>query len=220
MSKPIRVLIIEDSDDDTTLLVRELERGGYQTAFLRVETAEAMRTALKTQAWDVIISDYAIPHFGGLGALRIFKEEQLDIPFIIVSGTIGEDIAVAAMKAGAHDYVMKRNLPRLVPAIERELREAEERRARRRAEEALQKKEEHHKAVIESIFKFVPEGVLVLTESLNLLRHNKAFDDIVQKYAPLLGYTEQELAEKIIEQLRSRIVSGETTEISIPKKPS
>ena len=89
---------------------------------------------------------------------------------------------------------------------------------RREAEETLRRKEDHHKAVIESIFKFIPEGVLVLTESQNLLKHNKAFDDIVQKYAPLLGYTEQELAEKIVEQLRSKILSGDTTEICIPKK--
>lgn len=89
---------------------------------------------------------------------------------------------------------------------------------RRRGEEALRKKEEHHRAVIESIFKFVPEGVLVLTESLNLLEQNKAFDDIVQKYAPLLGYSEGKLADEIIEQLRSKILSGDTTEIHIPKK--
>lgn len=88
----------------------------------------------------------------------------------------------------------------------------------RRAEEELHRKEEHHKAVVESIFKFVPEGVLVLTESMNLLKHNKAFDNVVQKYAPMLGYTEQELAEKIIEQLRSKILSGDTTEIHVPKK--
>ncbi|HKZ40764.1 MAG TPA: hypothetical protein VJ044_07360, partial [Candidatus Hodarchaeales archaeon] len=89
---------------------------------------------------------------------------------------------------------------------------------RKQADETLRKKDEHHKAVIESIFKFVPEGVLVLTESMNLMKHNMAFDDIVQKYAPLLGYTEEELAEKIIEQLRSKILSGDITEIHIPKK--
>ena len=89
---------------------------------------------------------------------------------------------------------------------------------RKQADETLRKKDEHHKAVIESIFKFVPEGVLVLTESMNLMKHNMAFDDIVQKYAPLLGYTEEKLAEKIIEQLRSKILSGDTTEIHIPKK--
>ena len=89
---------------------------------------------------------------------------------------------------------------------------------RKLAEEELHRKEEHHKAVIENIFKFVPEGVLVLTESLNLLKHNKAFDDIVQKYAPLLGYTEEELAEKITGQLRSKIVTGDAAEIRITKK--
>lgn len=137
MDKPIRLLILEDSEDDLLLLLRELRRGGIDPGYERAETADQMRAALDRDEWDAIISDYNIPSFGALAALDIIKKRKLDIPFIIVSGKIGEDLAVAAMKAGAHDYLMKGNLSRLAPAIEREIREAGERRRRRQAEEAI-----------------------------------------------------------------------------------
>ena len=117
------------------LLIRELRRGGYEPVFERVETREAMRDALKGHEWDIVISDYVMPLFSGLDALAVLRENRFDLPFIIVSGNIGEDIAVEAMKAGAHDYLIKGNLKRLAPAVERELREAEVRRARNQAEE-------------------------------------------------------------------------------------
>ncbi len=135
--KPLRALIIEDSEDDSLLLLRELRRGEYDVVHKRVETPEAMRQALAERPWDVIISDYVLPKFSGLAALTVLKESGQDLPFIIVSGNIGEDIAVGAMRAGAHDYIIKGNLTRLVPAVERELRDAESRRERRRAEEQL-----------------------------------------------------------------------------------
>jgi response regulator RpfG family c-di-GMP phosphodiesterase len=133
--KPLHVLIVEDSQDDAVLLVWELRRGGYDPIYARVDTSASMQAALEQQEWEVVIADYNLPHFNALDALHLLKEKGLDLPFIIVSGYIGEDMAVAAMKAGAHDYFRKDNLVRLVPAIERELREAEGRRARRRAEE-------------------------------------------------------------------------------------
>ena len=142
MKTPLRALLVEDSEDDAILLARELRRGGYDLATERVDTPEAFSTALATQTWDIVIADYSMPHFHGLAALRLLQGKKLDLPFILVSGTIGEDIAVEAMKAGAHDYVMKDNLARLVPAVQRELREAEGRLARRRAEEASQQSEE------------------------------------------------------------------------------
>jgi signal transduction histidine kinase len=142
MSTPLRVLIVEDSEDDALLLMRQLEHGGYHVTFERVATAATMIAALERQQWDIIISDYALPGFNGLAALRLVREKRLDIPFIVVSGTIGETIAVEAMKAGAHDYVMKDNLHRLVPAVERELREAEMRREHKRSEQALRASEE------------------------------------------------------------------------------
>jgi signal transduction histidine kinase len=133
MPVPLRVLLVEDSEDDALLIARALRRGDYAPAIERVETEAAVQAALH-DPWDVIISDYSLPQFSGPAALSLLKATELDIPFIVVSGAIGEEVAVAAMKAGAHDYLMKDNLARLVPAIQRELREAEERRRRRLAE--------------------------------------------------------------------------------------
>lgn len=139
MNLRIRVLVIEDSEDDAQLLMRELRRRGYEADYTRVETADAMASALTAREWDVVISDYSLPQFNAPQALRVFKDSGLDLPFIAVSGTLGEEAAVATMKAGAHDYLTKGNLSRLVPAIERELREAEERRRRKKAEEELRR---------------------------------------------------------------------------------
>ena len=139
MSTPLQVLVVEDSADDAALLEAELRRGGYTPACHRIETAEELRAALARQHWDLVIADYQLPRFDGLSALALVKEGGLDLPFIIVSGHITEETAVAAMKAGAHDYVMKDKLARLGPAVERELREAEVRRERRRMEEALRR---------------------------------------------------------------------------------
>src|SRR5260370_35011357 len=120
MAEPLRVLIVEDSEDDTLLMVRDLKRGGFDPAFERVETPASMKAALEGSRWDLVISDYSMPQFGGLAALKLLQEKGLDIPFISVSGTMGEDIAVAMMKAGADDYVMKDRLGRLVPGIKPE----------------------------------------------------------------------------------------------------
>lgn len=119
------------------MIMRELRRGGYEARAERIETRDAMQEALARAEWDLVISDYILPKFSGSAALAVMKESGLDLPFIIVSGNIGEDIAVTAMKAGAHDYILKGNLARLVPAVDRELREREVRRKRRLAEVAL-----------------------------------------------------------------------------------
>jgi len=137
MNKPLRVLIVEDTEDDALLLLRELRRGGYDLTFDRVDTPEAMKAALQQRPWDVVISDHNMPHFNSTAALNLLQGSRLDLPFIIVSGNIGEEVAVAAMKAGAHDYILKNNLSRLVPAIERELREADNRRLRKQADSDL-----------------------------------------------------------------------------------
>src|SRR3954471_13455208 len=137
MKGPLQVLIVEDSENDAALLELELQQAGYETICQRVDTPGGLRSALAAQSWDVIIADYVMPQFSGLTALAIVAEAGLDIPFIIVSGHITEDTAVAAMKAGAHDYVMKDKPQRLAPAVQRELREAEVRRLRRRSEETL-----------------------------------------------------------------------------------
>ncbi len=135
---PLRVLLVEDSEDDALLILRELQRSGYETEHERVETAGAMRAALGTSSWDVIFSDHKMPRFGAAGALELAREIDPEAPFIVVSGWIGED---AAMRAGAYDYVMKDNLARLCPTVERGLEEAEERRERRRTEEELRRRD-------------------------------------------------------------------------------
>jgi PAS domain S-box-containing protein len=146
MSDPLRLLIVEDSKEDTWLIVRELQRGGFRADFERVETASDMRDALEKRPWDLIISDYSMPLFAGPAALALYKEMKLDIPFISVSGLMGEETAVEMMRAGAHDYVMKDNLARLGPAVVRELGAAQERRVRRQTEAAMA----HMAAIVES----------------------------------------------------------------------
>jgi PAS domain S-box-containing protein len=138
VSRPLRVLLIEDSEDDELLLRRELKRGDYEVALERVETPAAMQAQLDARAWDLVIADYSLPAFSAPAALALLQGTELDIPFIIVSGTVGEDVAVASLKAGASDFLVKGKLARLLPAIERELREAAARRERRRTETALQ----------------------------------------------------------------------------------
>jgi len=145
VSEPLRVLIVEDEADDALLVERELRKAWPALESTRVQTDLALREALSGQPWDVIIADYAMPGFNGLTALGILKSTGLDIPFILVSGTIGEDIAVQGMKAGAQDYLLKGQLSRLVPAVARELREAAERRNRRRAEQSLRESEQRQK---------------------------------------------------------------------------
>lgn len=128
MAKPVRVLIIEDSERDADLLIRQMRLGGFEPVWERVDTLGAMKAALGKGAWDILISDHSMPHFSAVNALEVLKEQGLDIPVIILSGTIEEEKAVAAMRAGASDYIMKGNTARLLPAIERELREASARR--------------------------------------------------------------------------------------------
>jgi len=149
--RAIRVLIVEDSEDDVLLLVWELKRGGYQVHYQAVDTRPDMEAALRSGPWDIVISDYSMPDFSGLEALATLRAQALDVPFIIVSGNIGEDVAVEAMKAGAHDYVMKKNLSRLIPALDRELREADVRRARLRAEYELRENEARFRAIASNI---------------------------------------------------------------------
>jgi signal transduction histidine kinase len=137
--RPVRALIIEDSEVDAFLLERALKAGGLAPQCKRVHTAEAMAEALDEQHWDVILADHSMPLFSAPEALKLLQQRGLDVPFIIVSGHIEEETAVSAMKAGAHDYIMKDRLARLVPAVERELREAEMRQAQRECEAALRR---------------------------------------------------------------------------------
>lgn len=135
MNNPLRILSVEDSEDDVLLILTELRGGGFEITHERVETKDAMVAALAKKPWDIILSDYTMPKFSAPAALKALRQGGYDLPFIVVSGSIGEDIAVNMMKEGAHDYLLKQNLTRLVPAVRRELADAENRRQRRQAEE-------------------------------------------------------------------------------------
>lgn len=150
MTKQLKVLVVEDSEDDALMIVRQLQKAGYTLTFVRVDTREKMREALEQEKWDLILSDYVMPHFSGLEALRIFQERDLEIPFLIISGKIGEDVAVEAMRLGAHDYILKHNLKRLVPAVEREVQEASVRREQKEMDAALRKLQTQYHLIAEN----------------------------------------------------------------------
>ncbi len=190
MNTPLRVLIIEDSEIDCKLLKNHLACGGFDLTSERVETVEAMNTALDRGGWDIIISDHRMPRFSSLAALKLCKERGCDLPFIVVSGSIGEELAVTAMKAGAHDYIMKDNLTRLVPAVSRELREAEIRRQCRRAERALEYS--HHRS--ELILEAAGEGICGLDASGIITFINS-------RGAALIGWKPEELIGKSLHEI-------------------
>ncbi len=169
MSGELSLLMIEDSERDAELILMELERGGLKVDYERVETAEGMREALARRSFDLVLSDYRLPAFSGLMALEVFKSSGLDIPFIIVSGTIGEETAVTALRAGANDFVVKGRLARLIPAIERELREGAERAARRSAERALRETEERYRQIVET----ANEGIAIVASEGNISFANR-----------------------------------------------
>jgi len=147
IQKMLRVLMVEDSPEDEELVDRELTKTGYRLTISRVVTAAGMRRQLAASDWDVIISDYNVPGFGALPALEVLRQSGLDIPFIVLSGVVSDELAVAAMRAGAHDYLRKDNLSRLRPAVEREIQEAAQRRENRQMEAALRESEERFRAI-------------------------------------------------------------------------
>ncbi len=186
----LRVLVVEDSEFDTRMLINLLRQGGYQPSYERVETSEEFRESLQDPSLEVILSDYNLPGFSALDALHELKSSGRDIPFIIVSGGIGEDTAVAAMKSGAHDYVMKGNLARLVPAVERELREAESRAARRKAEEARRESELRYRTLWENS----TDAVLMMDEKGSISFANPAVESV-------FGYAQEDVVGKRLDSL-------------------
>lgn len=149
--KSLRVLIVEDSEDDLLLVIRELKKGGFSPVYERVDTAAAMRKALEEKQWDIILCDYKMPQFSGPSAIALLKETNLDIPILIISGKIGEDIAAECMHLGAQDYIMKNNMARLCPAIAREIEEAESRNKRKEMEQELLHSQEKYQNILENI---------------------------------------------------------------------
>jgi two-component system, cell cycle sensor histidine kinase and response regulator CckA len=184
MMQPLRALLIEDSESDAELLLIALRRSGYQVTHQRVQTGSTLRRALE-QTWDVLLSDYAMPGFDGLDALRISKELAPDLPFIIVSGTLGEEAAVAALQSGADDFLLKGKLSRLGTAIERAGRERESGLARRAAEQALRESEARYRRIIET----TSEGVWELDRTGRTVFVN-------QRMSALVGYSAAELANQ------------------------
>ena len=191
MGTSLRLLLIEDSEDDAQLLVHELKRAGYDVRYERVDTEETLTAALNRQTWDLAIGDYSMPQFSGMAALRIIQERGLDLPFISVSGTITEEMAVAAMRAGAKDYVTKGHLQRLIPAIERELRESEARAALRDAE-----------ASFATLVEFAPIGIYRSNPAGQFLSVNSAL-------VHMLGY---DSADEVLQLDMGRDVYADTAE--------
>jgi putative two-component system response regulator len=193
--EPLRVLIVEDSVDDADLLVLELRRGGFEPEYERVQTPGDMQSALDRRPWDLVISDHSAPQFDSMGALRLLKATGLDIPFIIVSGTIGETAAVLAMKAGAHDYILKGNLSRLTPAIARELSEAKVRRARHAAEDALREHERKAALDLATAYEATLEGWARALElrDRETEGHSRRVTDATLRLAQAMGVDDSEL---------------------------
>ncbi len=214
MEVKLRVLLIEDSEDDALLLVRTLRRGGYDTTWERVDTAADMEAALDGRSWDLVISDHSMPAFSSSAALGLLRSKGfVDLPFIIVSGQIGEDAAVAAMKAGAHDYLMKDNLARLNSAIERELREAGVRRERRRAQVALGASETRFRMMVEQS----PLSTQIFSPDGRTLRVNRAWEELWGvRLDQIPGYNvlrDPQLVEKGIMPYIERAFAGEATAV-------
>ena len=162
MSKEVRILLIEDSEDDALLIERVLKKGGLESSLERVSNVDEINRALEDHTWDAVLCDYMMPEFSIKDAMKEIELRGLDLPFIIVSGTISDEVAVEMMQAGAHDYLTKNNLSRLVPAIRREIGEAEQRRKRKSAEQALRESERKHRMLVESltdiVFVLEPDG--------------------------------------------------------------
>jgi len=183
MNKPIKalaVLIVEDMESDAQLIVRLLKKAGYELVYEQVETAEQMRLALEKHAWDIVISDYKLPQFDGRAALKLLQETGRDIPFIVVSGTIGEETAVAMMKAGAHDYLVKGDLARLVPAVERELDQAKIRRERKRAEERFELIKDSIDAASDGVYWMDREGWFIYVNDAGCKALGYSRDELLQ----------------------------------------
>lgn len=180
--RKIKLLIIEDSEDDTLLEVRSLKKEGFSVEYQRVQTADELKKCLTDNTWDVILSDYNMPGFTGLEAFEIFQSCHLDIPFIMISGKIGEEAAVEAMRRGINDYVMKEHLGRLGPAIERELRDAENKFSRERAEKELLQERQR----FESIVRLSPLAIAIVKNEGTITFLNPTAIE-------MFGYTMQEL---------------------------
>lgn len=208
MKKVLRILIVEDSEDDTLMMLHKFQKGGYNIESERVDTAEKMRAALNKKTWDIILSDYSMPHFNGLEALTLLKESDIDIPFIFISGTIGEEVAVKAMKKGANDYILKTNLSRLLPAVERELRVSEERAKKillELKEKQIEESLHESKNLIQNIIDNSPSLIYILDLDGKFNLANKRLTEVLNTSAEkIIGNTRQAfMSKKFADQHRN-----------------
>jgi PAS domain S-box-containing protein len=185
----LRPLIVEDDESDLLLLLRELAKG-FEVEHERVDTPESMRAALAERTWDVVLSDFSLPEFGAPQALAVLKASGIDLPFIVISGTITEEAAVEALRSGAHDFLTKQKMARLLPAINRELREAANRRQQREAHEALRISEERFRAIMEAV-----TDAVVSADGLGIITYA---NDAAEK---MFGYVPSGLVGKPLTQL-------------------
>ncbi len=200
MSTPIRVLIVEDSEDDALLILRELKKGGYDPHWRMVETPKDLSEALNDDPWDIILSDFQMPAFDGNEALRIVHEKELDIPFIVISGVLVEENAVEILKAGANDYVRKGNWARLIPAVGRELREAHSRKEKTHAQQERAKAQERYRLLFEGAV----EGIFQSSPSGRFINVNPAMAQLLDYESP------EELIEGITDITHQLYVHSDT----------
>jgi PAS domain S-box-containing protein len=215
----LRVLMVEDSEDDALLIIRELKKGGYNPVHERVETAAAMKKALQEKQWDIILCDYKMPKFSGAQAISLLQETNIDIPLIIVSGTIGEETALECMRSGAHDYIMKNKLSRLCPAVGRELEEAEVRVQRKRMSEDLEESENKYRLSFENVTDVIYTidkdlNILSVSPSVERVLGYKPQDFIGQPVSDLENILTPESFEQAIADI-SVILKGETISVTV-----
>ena len=212
--KSLRALMVEDSEDDMLLIIRELKKGGYNPVYERAENAAAMKKALQEKQWDIILCDYEMPKFSGEQAIALLKETNIDIPLIIVSGNIGEETAVKCMLSGAQDYIMKGNLSRLCPSIARELKEAEVRAQRKRAEDELRESEEKFSNLVAQ----APLSIQILDISGKTIKVNQAFEDLWGVTLGQMGdyniFEDDQFKDIGIRSYLEKAFSGESVEFS------
>ncbi len=221
MKENSRILILEDSRMSALLLVKTLQQEGILFEHRIVDNEPDLESALQEMEFELVLSDYYMPDLDCAAALRRIRQVSPDVPFIIVSGKIGEETVVEMMRAGATDFVMKDRMDRLLPVVQRELKNFWILRERQKTQENLKRTEERYNAFISTILEVIPDGLVVLNEDHMPFLINQAFADIVSRYASDLGYSEAELRDHLIEKAVEEISKTEKnqiTEIHVPRR--
>lgn len=210
MSEDYRILILEDSQISALLLVKTLQQEGIQFEHRIVDNRPDLVEALESQQYDLILSDYYMPNLDCAEALKRIRERDPNVPFIIVSGKIGEETVVEMMRTGATDFVMKDRMDRLIPVVTRELRSHAVFKERQKTQENLRRTEERYRSFISTILEVIPDGLVVLNEDQTPFLINQSFNDIIEQYSAELGYTENELRDHLIQKALEVVNSTES----------